>query len=165
MKTIIQDVINLSVYGEDGSFITKIETVTESVLNHETNGHQSYLIVKDALFNLKMLENIGEKVENEELNDFEKNLSKSEDTVIKFKKVRSSKDRPKFKLIGEGIMYSPETGGVSHDFKIVIPNAIYTDGFKLNLDSHNVQTPSYVFEIDMYNDDGDMFDIRLTERK
>lgn len=165
MKTIIQDVINLSVYGEDGSFITKIETVTESALKHETNGHNSYLVVKDALFNLKILESIGEKVENEELNDFEKHLSKSEDTVIKFKKVRGSDDRPKFKLIGEGIMYSPETGAVSHDFKIAIPNATYTDGFKLNLDSHNVHTPSYVFEIDTYNEDDDMFDIRLTERK
>lgn len=48
MKTIIQDVINLSVYGENGSFITKIETVTEGALNHETNGEESYLIVKDA---------------------------------------------------------------------------------------------------------------------
>lgn len=165
MKTIIQDVINLSVYGEDGSFITKIETVTEGDLNHETNGYNSYLIVKDALFNLKMLESIGEKVESEELNDFEKHLSKSVDTVIKFKKVKSSKDLPKFKLIGEGIMYSPDTNMVSHDFKIVIPNATYTDGFKLNLSNQNVHTPSYVFEIKPYNDEEDMFDIRLTERK
>lgn len=165
MKTIIQDVINLSVYGEDGSFITKIETVTDSALKHETNGNNSYLIVEDALFNLKMLESIGEKVESEELTDFEKNLSKSEETVIKFKKVRGSKDLPKFKLIGEGIMYSPDTGAISHNFKIVIPNATYTDGFKLNLSNHKTNSPSYVFEINSYNDDGDMFDVRLTEKK
>lgn len=113
----------------------------------------------------KMLESIGKKVENEELNDFEKHLSKSEDTVIKFKKTRSSKDLPRFKLIGEGIMYSSETGGISHDFKIVIPNATYTDGFKLNLGNHTIHSPSYVFEIGTYNDNDDMFDIRLTERK
>lgn len=165
MKTVLQDVINLSVYSEDGQFITKIMTMTEGILNHETNGKESYLVVRDALFNMKMLESIGEVVKEDGLSDFEKETSGSQETVIKFKKVDSYKNLPKFKLVGEGIMYSPDTMQVSHDFKIVIPNVTHTDGLKLDLSTQSVYQPSYVFEINPYNDDGDMFEIRLTDRK
>ncbi|MGG0667871.1 hypothetical protein ABE073_04995 [Lederbergia citrisecunda] len=166
MNTILMDTINLSVFDEDGKLITKIKTAKGASLRHNDRRGDSYLIIDDVLLNLKMLEAISEKEERKSLNDFDKVLqSSSEETVLKFKQRISDKEQPKFKLIGEGILYSPETSTVSHDFKIIVQEAIYVNGLEMEFENREAFTPSYSFKLLPYNDEKDVFDLRLKERK
>lgn len=166
MKTISMDTINLTVFNEQGEFITDITSATGATLEHGSRKGKSYLIINDALLNLKMLEAVSDKEEKEVLNDFDKLAHDvQEETVLKFKHKTHHENDKTFKLIGEGILYSSETASVSHTFKIVAPKAVFIDGVEMDFKCGKSFTPEYAFELLPYNKENDVFDLRLKERK
>ena len=163
MRTYIQDVIDLDVFDEEGKLVTQIKTVREGSLHYRVSDDNSYLVIDEALFNIPMLEKIGNKVVNDEVSDFEKARSNhKEETVIRFNKGHA---HPKFKLVGRGLIYDADTACVSHDFTLIMPNVQLVDGYSLELRNNDVFTPNYTFKIDPYNDDEDIFELRLKERE
>lgn len=163
MRNYIQDIIYLDVFNEEGKLVTKIRSMQKGALYYKNNGENSHLIVDDALFNIQMLEMIGNKVENDSLSDFDKVSSDyKEETIIRFKK-RSN--RPKFKLIGKGFIYDADTASISHDFTIIMPNVELIEGYSLELENNIPFTPSYTFQLNPYNNESDIFELRLKERK
>jgi hypothetical protein len=158
---ILQDVIDLDVFDEKGNLITQIKSMVKGTLVYRDRKHESTLSVKDALFNLDMLKQLGKAVTEESKSDFDKQLLGKQDTVIKFNIKKKSQ---KLKLIGKGIMYDVNTGQVSHDFQVIIPNVEYRNNYEMKLECGELFNPDYTFLIIPYNDEGDLFDIRLTER-
>lgn len=162
---LIQDVINLEVFDTEGRLITEIKTMKKGDLkyrssNFEDKDSSSYLFVEDVLLNFAMLEQLGEKVVKKQ-SDFEESLNSNKETTIKFKNKGKTAN---LKLIGRGIIYEVNTMEVSHDFKIVIPKVQLAPTYNLNLETGEAHTPAYVFKLNPYNVDGDLFDLIITER-
>lgn len=157
---IIQDVIDLDVFDESGKLVTQIKSMDKGTLFH--NAHESTLTVRDVLFNLEMLKLIGEDVEKELKSDFDSALSEGDETIIRFNRKQESK---KLKLIGRGVIYATDTANISHDFQVIMPSASLIAGHKFEFDTDEVQRPTYRFHLLPFNEDGDLFEIRLTERK
>lgn len=158
---IIQDVIDLEVFNEEGKLVTKISTVREVDLRWISDGEDSYLSVTDGLVNFKLIEQLGE-VEENNLSDFEKRVSnvKSSKTVV----FNKNSNKKAFKLIGRGITYSAETAEVSHDFEIIIPKVELVNEYHFNSESGEVHNPRFVFKINPYNSNNDLFKVVLHER-
>lgn len=162
---LIQDVINLEVFDAQGRLITKIKTVRKGDLkyrpaNPNSDEEASYLYIEDVLLNLSMLEQLGNRVVNKE-SDFEESLNKNKETVIKFNAKGKTSE---LKLIGSGIIYDAETAKVSHDFRIVMPKVELIPSYDLNLETGSAHLPSYVFKLNPYNAEDDLFDVRITKR-
>lgn len=163
MRNHIQDVINLDVFDENGKLVTQIKTMQRGALHYKNTGGRTHLIVDDALFNIQMLEKIGNKVEDNSLSDFDKASSDyKEEIIIRFKKTFN---RPLFKLVGRGRIYDADTAEVSHDFTIIMPCVELIEGYSFELEANNPFIPNYVFQLNPYNEEDDIFELRLKERK
>lgn len=158
---VIQDVIELEVFNENGEFVTKIDTVKESGLIWMEGVENSYLAIKDAIVNFKLIEQLGE-VEKSETSDFDKrvNGNKNSKTVV-FSQFPKNK---KFSLVGRGIAYSLETAELSHDFEIVIPNAELVNEYSFKSELGEPHMPHFVFKINPYNGNDDLFKVVIHER-
>lgn len=158
---IIQDVIDLEIFNEDGKLVTKMSTVKEVVVRWIANTDGSYLAITDAMVNFKIIEQMGE-VEENNLSDFEKRLSnvKNSKTIV-FNK--NSKNKI-FKLVGRGITYSAATAEVSHDFELIMPEVELVNDYNFDLENGEVHHSSFVFKINPYNSEGDLFKVVLHER-
>lgn len=159
---VIQDVIELEVFNEEGQLVTKIETVKNVRLHWSTEGGNSYLTVTDALVNFKMIEQLGE-VQLDRLSDFDKRMSTTggSKTIVFNQKPKKSK----FKLIGRGITYSIETANVNYDFEIIIPEVELSNEYKFYSEQGEVHAPHYTFKIKPFNEEEDLFKVVLHERK
>lgn len=162
MNTIQQDVLEITVYDERGSFITDLKFNKKVSLETVKAGTMTYLTVTDVVQNLDMLELLGEKVLNSKT-DFEKdNFESPEVTVIKFSE---NSPRKKLKLVGTGIDYNLDTSEVEHDIKIIFPNVELIKENNLTFGAGEVQTPKYKFKVLPYDAEGNLYDMQFKKRK
>lgn len=159
----LNDVIELEVYDENGNFVTKLDSLEKGDLYYRHNGDTSILGVTDVLFRNELLKYIGTQVESDPKNDFEKALNQDDDEqIFKFK---HEVNNPKFKLIGRGLTYDPNTNWVNSDFRVIIPNAELTSGYKLQTNCKEPSKFDYVFNLLPYNDESDIFELRIKNRE
>lgn len=162
MHTIQQDVLDITVYDENGAFITDLKFNKEISLETVKEGMSTYLTITDAVQNLNMLELLGEKILDDK-SDFEKDsFTSPEVSIIKFSEKPS---RKKLKLVATGIDYSLETSEIEHDIKIIFPNVEILKENKFVFAAGEVQTPKYKFRVLPYDEEGNLYDMQFKKRK
>jgi hypothetical protein len=155
MKYAFRSAVNLKIFDINGKEITSLDTIREHNLYIDENS--SAILVKDALFDLKLLKFLG-KEKNSHNNDYEKCLKNNVTTIV-FNK----ESNKKCKLIANCLWRRADNG---EDVSCVyeIPNAITTNNIKF--ESSNYGDPStndLIFKIEPYNEYGDLFKLHITE--
>lgn len=162
MNTIQQDVLDITVYDEEGTFITDLKFNKEVSLETVEAGASTYLTITNVVQNLNMLELLGEKILDNK-SDFEKDSFDSpEVTIIRFSE---NPPRKKLKLVGTGIDYNLDTSEVEHDIKIIFPNVELIKENNLTFGAGEVQTPKYKFKVLPYDEEGNLYDMQFKKRK
>lgn len=148
------NVLDVSVFDENGELITELNTLKDSQLVIQAG--VGYLHIVDALLDQDLLEYIG-SAEEEKMSDFEKHLLRQKfSKTITFNK-NSNK---KCKIIGRGFMRNAE------DFKdkeylFEIPNAEIGSGVDFTGFSEEVSVYDFVFKINPFNEEGDLFKMHI----
>jgi|GEM_PF-2397263 len=167
MNNFLMDVLDLKVFDESGKSVTKLNKATEGKLVHNEKVGSYFAInivnfdINIVNFDIDLIKAIGEVVKDDNLSDFEKELT-PRTTKIKFKSAYSSKSIKKFKLIAEGNLYNEEHE-VSHTFRLLINNASLTSGFNMDANNSSISEFTHVFRIDV-DDNGDSFELELEEK-
>lgn len=163
MKTVQQDVLEIDVYDEKGNLITNLNYTREVKLRVVTNVTAEHILfIEDGVQNTKMLELLGEKVE-QNLSDFEKNsFTTPEVNVIKF---NANPKTTKLKVVGTGIDYNLDTAQIGHDIKIIFPNVELIKDNEFIFGAGEVYPPVYKLLVLPYNDAGDLYEVQMKERK
>lgn len=149
----ICDVLDLEMYDKNGKFITEFKSLKYVFLNSHPQSHV-YLHIQDALFNLKISELLLENEDNEHLSDPEKAIKESNETIFNF---NGEAEGVPVKLIGRGKIKNAQNGEDSHEFKLIVPNAVLIQDFNLNLNGDDPHFPTYKFKILPYKDKKDLF--------
>lgn len=156
MKYGWREVIDLSIYNDKGSFITKLDTLKNSYIGIK-NG-QGIVKVTDALFNQYLMAFLS-KYEDNTKSDFEKDITNEpqKDTyVFNINQKRSCK------LIGTTHFKRNED---HKDIKVTfeIPNAITGNSMKFSADGIEVTPFDLIFEISPFNDEGDIMKLHIED--
>ncbi|WP_342532636.1 hypothetical protein MHB40_14400 [Lysinibacillus sp. FSL K6-0057] len=159
MSNFLMDVLELKVFDESGKFVSKLNAATKGELVHSDQA--SYFAINITNFDIDMIKVIGEVNTTEDLSDFEKELT-PKSTKIKFKPLYHSDNQKKFKLIAEGDLYNSD-GIASHDFKVIINNAVLTSGLEFEFSNVNISEYTHVFSIRV-DDNGNSFELELIEK-
>src|SRR6185312_2944462 len=119
MITVQQDVLDVSVYDEDGKFLTELKFNQKVGFTLNNRNENAYLSIQDAVQNLGMLSLLGESIENSIKSDFDANIfTKPDVKIIKF----NNNSKPtKLKLVATGLDYNTDTAEIEHDIKIIFP--------------------------------------------
>jgi hypothetical protein len=155
MKFGNNEVLDLSIFTEEGNLVTKLDSLkNSSVIITETG--RGYIFIKDALLDQRFLEFLG-KVERNEVSDFDKQLNReAHTTTITFNKKLNKKCR----LIGKGLLINPEDCS-NKIFTIEVPNATTGKAFELTKEYDYSSEFDFVFTINPFNDDGDLFKLHI----
>lgn len=154
MKFGNNSVLNLTVFDENGNKVAHLDTLKKS--NIHTLENQSVVVVRDALLDEDLLKFIG-RVEENNSSDYEKSLSNEKSrTTITF----NNNHKKKCRLIGKGF-YRQNTTGKDIEFTFEVPNATISTGFNFEQSSTHLTDYHIVFEMNSYNDQGDLFKIHM----
>ncbi|ASA22582.1 hypothetical protein [Paenibacillus donghaensis] len=153
-----REVIELLVFDENGNKVAHLDSLKQSYLK-TSQGYSPYLYIKDALLNYDLLEFSHAEVKNNR-SDYEKELNNEKD----FKEISyNPKLVKKCKLIAK-TLYRTDDTKEDKEVYFNIPNA-KTNG-AIDFTSCNEGEPSTfdsVFSIHSYNENGDIFKIRIEQ--
>jgi len=162
MITVQQDVLDVSVYDEDGKFLTELKFNQKVGFTLNNRNENAYLSIQDAVQNLGMLSLLGESIENSIKSDFDANtFTKPDVKIIKF---NNSSKPTKLKLVATGLDYNTDTAEIEHDIKIIFPKVELMKEHEFIFKAGEAQPPSYSFRIKPYNDAGDLYEMQFKKR-
>ncbi|AYB37667.1 hypothetical protein [Brevibacillus laterosporus] len=147
------EVIDLSIYDENGRFITKLDSLKNSYIG--SKGTKGLVKVQDALVDQFLIAFIGE-CEKSSLSDFQKDIHNG---IKKHTYVINSKSRKKCKLVAT-TLWCNEDG---KDKKVIfeIPNAVTVNNTKFYNDGTIPSPLDVTFAFYPYNDKEDIYKIHI----
>jgi len=148
------NVLDVSIFNEDGKLVTELNTLKNSkVLVRQGRG---YLHIVDALLDQKLLEFIG-STEEDKASDFEKHLN-----MQKFSKTITFNENlnGQCKVVGKGLMRNADDmKDVEYLFEI--PNAEFGGNIDFDGDIDDLSKYDLVFKINPFNEQGDLFKMHI----
>jgi hypothetical protein len=153
MKYGWKEVIDLSIYDENGRFVTKLDSLKNSYIGFKDG--KGIVKVQDALFDLYLIAFLG-KYQNDKRSDFEREIENKPSYDTYSLNINSKR---KCKLIGT-TSFRRETDFKDVVVKFEIPNA--TTKNSLHFSNENDVTPfDIVFEFEPFNDEGDILKLHI----
>ncbi|MGG0793685.1 hypothetical protein ABE137_06725 [Brevibacillus laterosporus] len=148
-----REVIDLSIYDENGRFITKLDSLKNSYIG--SKGAKGLVKVQDALVDQFLIAFIGE-YEKSSLSDFQKDIHNE---LKKHTYIINSKSRKKCKLVATTLWRNEN----SEDKKIIfeIPNAVTVNNTKFYNDGTIPSPLDVTFAFYPYNDKKDIYKIHI----
>ena len=162
IKLGFKQVVDVFVFNEDGQLVIKLDSLKENslVLNSDDND-TNYLFIKDGLLDTTMLESMGTLEETVEESDYNKLIKGNGENKTKTIAFGSKKYMP-CKIICLGNMIDQETKNWVN-FKIEIPKAVLVNKLSIYSNNINISDFDYVFQIEEFNDKGDLFKFHIEE--
>ncbi|QDX94605.1 hypothetical protein EEL30_21405 [Brevibacillus laterosporus] len=148
-----REVIDLSIYDENGRFITKLDSLKNSYIG--SKGTKGLVKVQDALVDQFLIAFIGE-YEKSSLSDFQKDIHNG---LKKHTYIINLKSRKKCKLVATTLWRNED----SEEKKVIfeIPNAITVNNTKFYNDGIIPSPLDVIFEFYPYNDKGHIYKIHI----
>lgn len=150
----VYDVFDLSVFDNEGKFVTQLKSLKESYL--KLNEEDGELFVSDALLNIDLLKFIQDS-KNKELSDFDRVLKLYDTQTITFNNKKKFKE---CKLIAYTFLRE-EKDNKDHICVYEIPLAEIIKKLELGGNRTQLSVFDLVFKIKPYNEDGDLFKMHI----
>lgn len=157
MKLGYNEVLEVSVFDENGSLVTTLDTLKSSSIVLGVDG-VFRLVINDALLDDKLLKFLG-KEEKDESTDFDKYLKKQKyGTTITFSQYIDKN----CKLIGRGLLRN-SSDMTDREFIFEIPKARTGKSFEIGKDYERNTMPEFelIFEAQPFNDQEDSFRMHI----
>ena len=156
MKFGSREVLDVAIFDENNRLVTVLDSLSKSGIEITDDGI-GYLVIKDALFDEKLLEFIGRK-HKDNVSDYDNFLNKRNkvNTIIFNKNIEKN-----CRVIAKGIIRKSED---QTDVNITyeIPSATTANNIKL-LEANGYEPSEFdlLIKIYQYNNDGDLFKMHI----